>query len=411
MKYGFHTSAVNLGKLRNTIGSSTRIFKYCNRNSPNLNVTFNCVFNKGVKQNLDNFYFESYHILNNEVLPDDNIISYATKNTISRGPFTPNQIKNVYSINNILPVNGIRKSIITIIGAYNNPRLSSDVTKFGNLYGLPPCDMTVYNFTNKFSSSWAIECTLDVQWAYAINPYAKIRVICAASNSWNDIFNAVQFANNKNNFSPKIDTDIISMSLGTKDNGGLSRYNSFFSNTNTIYVAASGDSSTVSFPSSATNVISIGGTSLNLNSNNSRNSETVWSSSGCGYSLSFLRPSYQPVISNNGRRVTPDMSCVADPKTPAYVIVNGKTYSIGGTSLSAPIYAGMLSIITQNILNNNKSTFTSVQGNSNTIQPLLYANKNNFYDIISGSSLGNRARLGFDSASGLGAINLNNIIV
>jgi hypothetical protein len=39
------TNAVLLGKLRNTIGSTSRKFKYCNRNSPDLNFTFNCVFN------------------------------------------------------------------------------------------------------------------------------------------------------------------------------------------------------------------------------------------------------------------------------------------------------------------------------------------------------------------------------
>ena len=56
MKLGFNTSgnnqtsqrttaAVNLGKLRNTMASTSRKFKYCNINSPDLNYTFNCVFN------------------------------------------------------------------------------------------------------------------------------------------------------------------------------------------------------------------------------------------------------------------------------------------------------------------------------------------------------------------------------
>jgi photosystem II stability/assembly factor-like uncharacterized protein len=41
---GRTTSAVSLGKLRNTSGSITRIFKYCNKNSPDLAQTFRCVF-------------------------------------------------------------------------------------------------------------------------------------------------------------------------------------------------------------------------------------------------------------------------------------------------------------------------------------------------------------------------------
>ena len=56
MKLGFNTSgnnqttrrttaAVNLGFLRNAVGSTSRKFKYCNARSPDLNYTFNCVFN------------------------------------------------------------------------------------------------------------------------------------------------------------------------------------------------------------------------------------------------------------------------------------------------------------------------------------------------------------------------------
>lgn len=44
--YGRTTAAVNLGKLRNTLASTSRKFKFCNRNSPDLNFTFNCVFNR-----------------------------------------------------------------------------------------------------------------------------------------------------------------------------------------------------------------------------------------------------------------------------------------------------------------------------------------------------------------------------
>lgn len=42
--FGRTTSSILLGKLRNTPGSSTRKFKYCNVNSPDLNYTFRCVF-------------------------------------------------------------------------------------------------------------------------------------------------------------------------------------------------------------------------------------------------------------------------------------------------------------------------------------------------------------------------------
>lgn len=401
--YGRTTSAVLVGNLRNTAASTTRKFKFCNRNSPDLNVTFNCVFNGLYNKPVINNYFENsfttFHILNGEV-PTDKLRSKSIN-----GPFSPQQIKNAYSISNIIPLPGIRRPIVTIITAFNNPYLRSDVNKFGNIFGLPSCDLQIYNFSRSFSANWAVETTLDVQWVYAINPYAKIRVIQATSNQWNHIFSAINFANTK------INTDIITMSFGSRDNGGLSYYNNYFTNKNTIYLAASGDNSVVCFPSACSNVIAVGGTTLNLNANLSRFSEIVWSYSGCGFSKSFAKPSYQPLLESKNKKVTPDVCCVANPNTPCYMVIKGKLYSVGGTSLSSPIYAGMFSLLTQKRLNNNQTTYTSVINNANSIQPLLYdpANSSCFYDITQGSSGGNNATIGFDAASGLGVLKSDNI--
>lgn len=416
-----------LGNLKNTIGSLTRVYKNCNKNNSNtlnyvLNINnvsldndnaLNCVLNVNNISSDENTLFNSYHILNDTIFDniiEDNIVNKNNSKGIISGPYSPTQIKKAYDINNILPLKGIRPTIITIISAFSNPYLINDVKKFGQLFGLPPCNLQIYNFSRYFYSGWAVETTLDVQWAYAINPYAQIRVILAASSRLIDIFNAIKYANNKNNFKPAIDTDIISMSLGTLDSGVLTSYNNLFSNKNTIYLAASGDSNNVSFPSSCTNVISVGGTTLSLNNDNTRSSEKVWNLSGSGFSKYFVKPYYQPNLFNNNYRITPDLCCVADPNTPCYIVLNGKTYSIGGTSLSCPIYAGILSILTQKLLNEKKQTYTSVQNNTNTIQPKLYNLINSFYDVTQGNSGTNQAKPEFDSASGLGVINLNQII-
>ena len=406
------TNSVILGKLRNTLASTTRKFKYCNRNSTDLNVTFNCVFN-GIKDPLVDYSFETYHILNSQEIPIENItdelpeIDGVAIKSILTGPFTPAQIKKAYSINNIIPLVNKRRPIVTIIAAYNNPYLARDIATFGRVFSLPPCNYTIHNFSRSFSTGWAVEVTLNVQWVYAINPYAQIRVILAASESSRDMFNAVNFANNRNNFRPAIDTDIISMSWGTTDTGNFSTFNNYFTNTNTIYIASSGNSSQVSVPSSCSNVLSIGGTSLNLDASHNRALERVWSSSGCGFSKSFNKPIYQPSILSNNKRLSPDFGCVADPKTPCYIVLNNRVYTTGGTSLAAPIYAGMLSIVTQNRINNNRFTYTSVQNRPNSIQPLLYNanNSNCFYDITQGSSGIYSAAPGFDIASGKGALN------
>lgn len=431
MKLGFNTSgnnqsnrrtatAVLLGKLRNTVASTSRKFKYCNKESPNLNVTFDCVFNGYNQENNSLNYFEIYHILNSEEiqlediidkLPEESNILTKSKSILS-GPFTPSQIKKAYSINNIIPLTGVRRPIVTIIAAYNNPYLARDIATFGRVFGLPNCNYTIHNFSRTFSPNWAVEVTLNVQWVYAINPHAHIRIVLAASNSTKDMLNAVNFANNKNNFTPALDSDIMTMSWGTEDTGNLASYNNYFTNPNTIYIASSGNSNSVSVPSCCTNVLSAGGTSLNINSSFNRLSESVWSKSGAGYSKSFNKPSYQPTISPNNKRISPDFGCVADPNTPCYIIINNRAYTTGGTSLAAPICAGMLSVLTQHRLNKRQFTYTSVANRFNSIQPLLYDpnNKDCFFDVTKGTSSIYSATSGFDIASGLGVLNTSNVI-
>jgi subtilase family serine protease len=268
------------------------------------------------------------------------------------------------------------------------------------------------NFSKRFVSEWAVETTLNVQWVYAMNPYAQIRVILAASNSWQDIVNAINYANNKNNFTPAIDTDLVTMSFGTPDNGSLGSFDRYFTNPNTIYLAASGNSNLVSIPSSCSNVISVGGTTLNLSKDFNRASEITWSRAGSGFSKSFTKPAYQPSMQSTNQRITPDVCCVADPNTGCYVILNGRAYSIGGTSLASPLYAGMLSLLIQTRLNKRLSTYTSVQNSANLIQPLLYniENRSCFFDITQGSTGPYIAHTGFDIASGLGVLNCRNLI-
>ena len=91
--------------------------------------------------------------------------------------------------------------------------------------------------------------------------------------------------------------------------------------------AASGDSGAyygLSYPSASPEVVSVGGTSLYLNANNTYNDETGWSTgyyyggSGGGYSQAFSIPPYQQTdgfAGNNGERTNPDVAADADPYT------------------------------------------------------------------------------------------------
>ena len=432
-------------------GSINRTFNHCKQTNEILDDIIKCVFNNNNNNNNNNNdniltnnndvviplnnpnakLFHDLKLVNTEAIPLTETIEPLTEpipfidnlnaNPFAtiRPPYNPQQVKRAYNVPTIRPSANKRKVIITIVTAFYNPNVKRNVDAFSARFGLPKCDLSVYNFAgNNFNLDWAIETTLDVEWAFAINPNVKIRVIFAKSDKFTDLFDAIKFANNRFNFSPAIDTDLLSMSWGTDDNVGFKDIQHYFTNPNVCYFAASGDSNNTSYPSVVSNVISVGGTRLALNSNGTRNTEIPWTKAGSGYALSSAKPNYQPILAinrNNARRMIPDVSGVADPETGVIVIASGSTFSVGGTSLSCPIIVGIVSLAIQQRINNDKPNLTSVtnvSSNSIKLQPLLYniSNKKIFHDIVKGKDGIYSATPGFDLASGLGVINGQNLI-
>ena len=107
-----------------------------------------------------------------------------------------------------------------IVDAFQNPYLASDLATFDQGFGLPAADFTntVMPGTPAFDPNddnqvgWGEESTLDVLWAHAIAPGAKIRLISAASNNDTDILAATQYV---------VDNDlgdVLSQSFGENEN-------------------------------------------------------------------------------------------------------------------------------------------------------------------------------------------------
>jgi hypothetical protein len=113
-------------------------------------------------------------------------------------------------------------------------------------------------------------------------------------------------------------------------------------------------------------VVCVGATSLNLNWDSSGNatqyvSESAWNNglpfpdfgaSGGGRSLYIPKPAYQagPGVPADGQRDVPDVAAVGDPEGPGALIVLGGTIAnttYGGTSLSAPLWAGVFAMVDQ----------------------------------------------------------------
>jgi subtilase family serine protease len=351
-------------------------------------------------------------------------------------PFSGKQLLQLYNVTAIAPQNGARAVKIAIIIAYSYPNLLNDLkiywnTNFGTTIPLPK--VTIHSLGHTFNKDWATEECLDLQMIATISPYSDIYVVEAKSNSLFDLTNAVTYAKDILNI------DVISMSWGCNDSLNLSNYNSIFTNSkknnnsNICYCASTGDDNYVSWPAVLSNCIAVGGTTL-YNSNNSR-VETIWNKAGCGYSKTVKKPKYQNNISQitGSNRCIPDISLIANPDTGVMIYNNNQWIQLGGTSLSCPLFAGMLSIFNQNRLNNKLSTLTTICKDKNenlppnNIQSYLYTKiyntpsyKTVFYDITSGNNKGSKQNgnltnyptsRNYDIPTGLGSINCDKLCI
>jgi subtilase family serine protease len=315
--------------------------------------------------------------------------------------YNPQQIRTAYGLPQV-PTNmvgltdAVRASLgagqtIYIVDAYHNPNAVSDLNLFSKTFNLPTCTQTVVPVTTKtlptgklsddcsisfvylgagqsmtatppaYNGSWAQEIALDVQWAHAIAPLARIVLIEVPAPMTNALSNGIQLANN-------LGPGVVSMSFGTGDANSLVGYESIFTGKGMTYIAASGDSGMqANWPAMSPSVISVGGTALNSYTNTgttvTRN-ETVWTYSGGGYSTNFAKPQWQNNIKTPSpaltaataptprvlARVGNDVTINADPWTGQYVAFTNPTnnrtdwYSFGGTSIGAPQWAGIVAV-------------------------------------------------------------------
>ena len=162
----------------------------------------------------------------------------------------------------------------------------------------------------------------------------------------------------------------------------------------------------------------------------------------------FPKPDWQTVtVSGQTTRMSPDISLLATPNFPGFIYCTqvdgtggGSTCAsgiptavanfslIGGTSASAPIFAGMVALL-------NQYTASTGQGNINTsLYQLAATTPSAFHDITSGDNnvaceqgtlagqptpilcpstdvIGYSAGTGFDLATGLGSVDVNNLAV
>uniref|UniRef100_A0A6C0DCV1 Peptidase S53 domain-containing protein n=1 Tax=viral metagenome TaxID=1070528 RepID=A0A6C0DCV1_9ZZZZ len=342
---------------------------------------------------------------------------YVTPNfnqsTIANFPpqyFSGTQLRTLYNVPTVVNSTN-KKTTIAIIIAFTYPGLKNDLKtywqnpiNFGS--NSTPPNINIYTMPGATQNTgWAQEECLDVQMVCTMNPNAIVWVVEAKSDLVTDLMNAMAYTNNV------IKPDIISMSWGINEVPELLNFTKYFTNNSISYCAASGDNNFASWPATLSNCIAVGGTTLLWTPNDTPSrTEYAWDSAGCGYSCIINQPTYQSNITNILRknRAIPDLSMIADTNSSVYTVYNGNWYGIGGTSVSTPIFAGILSLANQLRFNNKKSSLTSVYSSTpnntlsnyvpspnniqNFIYKTIYPNStlygNTFYDVTIGSIMG-----------------------
>lgn len=290
---------------------------------------------------------------------------------------------------------------------------SSSACEFSQVYSTAAGGMT--SAVPAYNAGWATEITLDVQWAHATAPLARIVLIEAADASLNSLLGAVKLAN-------AMGPGVVSMSFGANEGNYTASVDAAFSAAKMTYLAATGDSGAgVSWPAVSPNVLAVGGSSLTYSGSGAR-TETAWSGSGGGVSAYTATPSYQastvPGMGLAVRRNVADVAFNADPNTGQYVAVQSGSsinwISAGGTSLATPQWAGLVAVANAMRAQSGKAPLgaahsllyqqvASVPGN--------YASA--FGDISKGANgtcASCAAKAGYDTPTGLGSPNATSLL-
>lgn len=386
---------------------------------------------------------------------DSTLAPMATSGSVTT--YTPAQIRAAYGLP-VLPPSGTTLTAalaaqlgagqtIYIVDAMHNPNVAAELAAFNTKFGLPACTQKsiatsavlplaaastnscelsiVYNTSAgamtatqpAYDSGWATEISLDVQWAHATAPLARIVLIEAASASVDNLQGAVKLAN-------AMGPGVVSMSFGAPEGSWTGSANTAFTTAKMTYLAATGDSgASVQWPAVSPNVVAVGGTSLTYTGSGSR-SEVGWSLTGGGISAYTATPSYQtsavPGMGALAHRGVADVSFNADPKTGQYVAVlapgasTPSWISAGGTSLSTPQWAGLIAVANATRALSAKPALGAphavLYGQIASV-PGTYASA--FADVLAGSD-GScatcSAKGGYDQLSGLGTPNAASLL-
>jgi hypothetical protein len=324
----------------------------------------------------------------------------------------PKDIQKAYR----LPVNRAGDTV-AVVEFYDTPLLETYLNVYRKQYGLGACTTAngCFRKVNEYGkpsplppsgvgSGADLEATLDVDMISAACPKCHILVVEAKTATISDGAIAEDSA-------ARLGAAIISNSYGARESGYSQSFSKWYDHPGHTIVASAGDYGweAANFPANLKSVTAVGGTQLALAHNRRGYSESVWNTPGSGAGASgcsayVAKPSWQHDTACPGRTVA-DVSALAWNVAiyePAYAA--GGWLPVGGTSVAAPIIAGVYALA----------------GNATTVAPgSEYAHPSAFFDITTGNndwwnqahgkSCGYTylcmAKPGYDAPTGLGTPN------
>jgi subtilase family serine protease len=310
------------------------------------------------------------------------------------GGYTPAQLRAAYYVNPLLRsgINGKGISI-AIVDSFGSPTIRSDLAVFDHEFRLKTPQLSIihpagaiprFSSSNSTMDDWADETTLDVEWAHAMAPDAKIVLVETPTSENEGTSGFPQILNAEEYVIAHHLAGVISQSFGATEEtfpkGAVRPLRGAYIEAaqpahDITVLAASGDAGAsdlrtneslyytypvTEWPASDPLVTAVGGLDLRLDALGRRTApDQVWndpgpppSAGGGGKSTIFGRPSYQNGVATvvGNHRGVPDVSMSASCSHPVdiYESFDGSGWDlICGTSEATPLLAGVIALANQ----------------------------------------------------------------
>jgi uncharacterized protein (TIGR03437 family) len=340
------------------------------------------------------------------------------------------------------------------------------VDAFRSRFGLPPSTIEQHLIgPDPGVTNAAAEAALDLEWSGAVA--RKATIVYVYANIFNDAAQGaidqnlapvmsqsfgtceLESAEGYRSMAQQANAQGITWLASSGDSGGAGcDPHGFFNSTAGLTPASLGLA--VALPAAYPEVTAVGGTQFNegaghyWNSTNTSSGasalsyipEVVWNetgvggllASGGGASINFPKPSWQtgPGVPNDNARDVPDVAFSSAGNHDPYLVTNANGNTLaGGTSAASPSFAGVVALLNQYVVSSGLQPTPGLGNINPALYRLAQTAASVFHDITQGNnmvpcaanspgcangSLGFNAGPGYDQATGLGSVDVFNLI-